>query len=110
MAVAAVSLTFAFYAANATEEGLRQEKGATEAALLDVQTRQQNLALERTRLAERRLAENHLDRALAVCALEAEPARGMLWLARALEAAGNDPDLERIIRINLAGWRHDFPL
>jgi WD40 repeat protein/tRNA A-37 threonylcarbamoyl transferase component Bud32 len=106
-AVAVVSLVFAVHAGRAAAD-LRHEQGLTQAALKDVET-QRNVAQERTRVAERRLAENYLERGLATCELEGEPARGMLWFARALEVTPDDaPDLARAIRANLAGWRSTF--
>jgi WD40 repeat protein/tRNA A-37 threonylcarbamoyl transferase component Bud32 len=56
--------------------------------------------------AEARLAENYLDRAAGVADRDEDPARAMLWLARALATApeGAD-DLRRVIRTNLAGCR-----
>jgi hypothetical protein len=54
---------------------------------------------------ERRRAENHLDSGL----MEAERGDvglGLLWMARSLETAPlQTDDLERIVRVNLAGWR-----
>jgi WD40 repeat protein/tRNA A-37 threonylcarbamoyl transferase component Bud32 len=62
-------------------------------------------AEERTELAESRLAEHYLDRALVSCDREGDPAMGMLWLARALKAApATATDLQTTIRANLAGW------
>ncbi len=107
VAVTVVSLVFAAHAGRAAEN-LRHQQDLTEAALADVKI-QRNTAQERTRVAERRLAENYLERGLATCELEGDPARGMLWFARALAVTPDDtPDLERTIRANLAGWRSTF--
>jgi WD40 repeat protein/tRNA A-37 threonylcarbamoyl transferase component Bud32 len=51
--------------------------------------------------AERRLAENYLDRGRTLCE-QGDTGRGMLWLARSLELA--PADLQRAIRLNLAIW------
>jgi WD40 repeat protein len=59
--------------------------------------------LNRTQ-AERRLAENYLDRAVGMCE-GGDLAGGMLWLARSLETAPPEAaDLARVIRTNLDGW------
>jgi WD40 repeat protein len=68
------------------------------------------LAADRLRVAldsaEGRLAENHLDRALGASDRDADPARGMLWLVRALETApAGATDLRRVIRTNLTACR-----
>jgi WD40 repeat protein/tRNA A-37 threonylcarbamoyl transferase component Bud32 len=56
------------------------------------------------REAERRLAENYLDRGLNLCE-QGEIGVGLLWLARALETAPEGQvDLQWAIRANLAGW------
>jgi WD40 repeat protein len=56
--------------------------------------------------AEGRLAENYLDRAVNVSDRDADPARALLWLVRALETAPDSAtDLRRIIRTNLAACR-----
>jgi WD40 repeat protein len=65
------------------------------------------LAADRLRVAldsaESRLAENYLDRALSAADRDADPARALLWLARALETAPDSAtDLRRVIRTNLA--------
>jgi WD40 repeat protein len=68
------------------------------------------LAADRLRTAlntaEDRLAENYLDRAISVSNRDADPARALLWLARALETAPDGAtDLRRVIRMNLAACR-----
>jgi hypothetical protein len=76
-------------------ESVRREEERTRAALRDSQ---------------RQLAENYLDRGLAVCDRDHDPAQGMLWLARALENAPDmPPNLESTIRTNLAGWCPQLP-
>jgi WD40 repeat protein/tRNA A-37 threonylcarbamoyl transferase component Bud32 len=68
-------------------------------------------AEEKTELAESRLAEHYLDRGLADCEREGGAALGMLWLARALEAApATAAGLHETIRTNLAGWGHQVHL
>jgi WD40 repeat protein/serine/threonine protein kinase len=90
VAVAALGLIMAVNAYNAAES-IRHEEERTRAALLAAQAR---------------LAENYLDRALAACEREADPARGMLWLTRCLEEAPQMPaGLEATVRANLARWR-----
>src|SRR5207245_10082117 len=59
------------------------------------------------RQAERRLAENYLDRALGIASIERDPARGMLWLVRASETVSSDAELDWTIRTNLTGWRQE---
>jgi WD40 repeat protein/predicted Ser/Thr protein kinase len=60
--------------------------------------------------AQRLSADLALGKALSLSE-QGEVARGMLWLAHSLEIAtdaGAD-DLERVIRLNLAGWRRRLP-
>jgi hypothetical protein len=55
--------------------------------------------------AERQLAENYLDRGLAMCQ-EGEVPAGLLWLGRSLRQAPADAEeLQRLIRLNLSAWR-----
>jgi WD40 repeat protein len=58
---------------------------------------------------ERLLARATFDRAEALCE-RGEVGRGLLWLARCLDLASHagDPDLERVVRANLAGWPSRF--
>jgi WD40 repeat protein/serine/threonine protein kinase/Flp pilus assembly protein TadD len=50
-----------------------------------------------------------LDKGLGLCE-QGDVDVGMLWLARALKEAPADAgDLDRVIRVNLAGWRHLAP-
>jgi WD40 repeat protein/tRNA A-37 threonylcarbamoyl transferase component Bud32 len=54
--------------------------------------------------ANRRLAESHLDRGLALCD-RGDVAEGLHWMVRGLEVApAESADLRRVIRLNLAGW------
>jgi WD40 repeat protein len=60
---------------------------------------------------EYRLAEDYLDRGLALCE-QGDAGRGMLWLARSLQALPPDAEhLQRVVRRNLSAWRaHVHPL
>jgi serine/threonine protein kinase/WD40 repeat protein len=51
----------------------------------------------------RRLAENCLDRGLALCD-QGEVAQGMWWLVRAWEYAGEFPELAAVVEANLSAW------
>jgi WD40 repeat protein len=63
---------------------------------------------ERTKEAQNRLAENYLERGLALCE-QGKEAHGVFWLHRALQATRADnPDLEQTIRGNLGGWSRQF--
>jgi WD40 repeat protein len=69
---------------------------------------QRDRADERAKVAQRRLAENYLDRGLALCA-QGNETHGVLWLHRALmEMPAEAQDLERTIRCNLSGWGRSF--
>jgi WD40 repeat protein len=117
LSLAAVSLVFAVHTSLAADE-LRAEQGRTRAALESVEDeqghtrsalaeekRQRGLADERLRLAQRRLAENELERGLTACTLENDPSLGLLWMARALRSLPEgEPDLERVLRTNLSAW------
>jgi WD40 repeat protein/serine/threonine protein kinase len=121
VAVAVVSLLWAVHSQQAADD-LGKEKRLTEKALAREKKTAANLRQnqgqlktastqlrKRTRLAERRLAENTLDQALKVCNLEGDPDRGMLELARALEVTpAHAGDLRRAVRINLAAWRGEL--
>src|SRR5262249_25929636 len=77
-----------------------REQRKTLAALDDAQAQRE--------LAERRLAESYLDRGLALCEQQ-DAARGMLWLARALQTAPADASqVQRVIRANLTGWQRQI--
>jgi WD40 repeat protein/tRNA A-37 threonylcarbamoyl transferase component Bud32 len=60
---------------------------------------------------ERFLVGTRIDQAVTLCE-RGEIARGMLRLAHGLEDAVRfqDADLERVIRVNLSGWRHALVL
>src|SRR5262249_24946792 len=59
---------------------------------------------QKQELAERRFAEQCLDRGVSLCA-EGKADRGMLWLARGLEVRPSATDApDRALRTNLAGW------
>jgi hypothetical protein len=104
--VAVVSFVLAVHSARSAA-GLRREQENTLGALREV-SEQHEMAQERTRLAEVRLAESYLDRGLALCTPGADPAAGLLWLARALESAPAEAaDLQHAIRANLAAWAWD---
>jgi WD40 repeat protein len=61
-------------------------------------------------LAERHLAESYMERAFIFSGQEQDYARGLLWLARALEtAAQSATDLQRTIRASLSTWGRGFP-
>jgi WD40 repeat protein/predicted Ser/Thr protein kinase len=55
---------------------------------------------------ERLLLTADVDRALTLCD-QGNVAQGLLWLTASLEQAErlHDPELERVIRVNLTGWR-----
>jgi serine/threonine protein kinase/WD40 repeat protein len=60
------------------------------------------------RQARKRAAEIALGRGLNLC-LEGNSHHGLLWLAQSLQLVPDDaPDLERVIRTNLAGWGGQF--
>src|SRR6266851_2569530 len=63
-------------------------------------------------LAQRRLAESYMERAFTFGGQEQDYARGLLWLARALETAPEPAaDLQQTIRASLSAWRREiFPL
>jgi WD40 repeat protein len=73
------------------------EKKRTDQALEQV--------LEKSAFIQRQSAEILLDRGLSLCD-QGDPARGLLWMARALRMApGKDQVLQSVIRSNLASWR-----
>ncbi len=93
-----VAFSAYFAAREATQRGRAEERaGAAEAAEGHARAEQREARRDEARLA--------LERGLSLCE-QGEPARGLLWLARALRSAseGQDPDLERVARCNLAGW------
>jgi WD40 repeat protein/serine/threonine protein kinase len=114
VAAAVISIFFAFHTHAAADRQaqdarrLEGEKKQTQAALADVKV-ERDRARRRTRLAERRLAELYLERGHQICSLERDIPRGLLWLARALEALpkGED-DLDWNIRVSLAAWSREL--
>jgi WD40 repeat protein len=97
VAVALVSSLFARHYFRAADD-LREEHNNTLAALNDVRTQRD--------LVQRQLAENYLNQGLAACALENDPAKGMLQLGRGLESTSDtNLDLTRTIRTEIAAWR-----
>ncbi|HEX9356369.1 MAG TPA: protein kinase, partial [Streptosporangiaceae bacterium] len=80
----------------AYSEGLTQS--------LRKEEKQRRLAEDRLVLSRRRLAENYLDQALTLGSRDRDPARALLWLARALEAAPDAPADQSTIRLNLSAW------
>jgi eukaryotic-like serine/threonine-protein kinase len=89
-ALVAITVLSTVFAAQQHEvaEKLRREKAQTEAALREQKRLSAMLAL---------------DTGLRLC--PEDVARGMLWLARGLEAApADDAALQRILRMNLAAW------
>jgi hypothetical protein len=106
--VAAVSVFLAVHSGR-TADDLRREQESTLDALSAARM-QEERAHERMRLAEGRLAEHYLDRAIALCERDGNPAAGLLWLARTLESApGDRSDLDRAARANLAAWHPEVP-
>jgi WD40 repeat protein len=70
---------------------------------------QRQLAENRLVLSRRRLAENYLEKALALGGRDRDPARALLWLARAVEAAPDAPADQSAIRRNLTAWGLHVP-
>jgi WD40 repeat protein len=90
VAATLVSIAFAAYQTRAADR-LRQEQRRTQEALDSSQQLSFRLAL---------------DRGLALCE-QKDTGLGMLWLTRALEVAPEGrTDLHRVLRVNLANWRH----
>src|SRR5262245_8149296 len=87
---------------------LEAEKGERERAVEaegEAQRAAQRLGREK-RQAQISLSTFLLDKGLDRCE-QGEVGLGMLWLARSLEKAPDDAaDLQRVIRMNLASWRH----
>jgi WD40 repeat protein/tetratricopeptide (TPR) repeat protein/tRNA A-37 threonylcarbamoyl transferase component Bud32 len=108
-----VSVLFALHQAEAAAqlaraaEDLRAEKKQTADALEASEKHRGQLEStdKRRRTYTRLSAEMALDKGLTLCE-QGDVRVGMLWLARSLEIAGGDaPDLEYVIRANLAYWR-----
>jgi hypothetical protein len=106
--VAAVSVFLAVHSGRTADELRREQESTLDA--LSAARMQEERAHERMRLAQARLAEHYLDRALALCERDANPAAGLLWLARTLESVpGDRADLDRVARANLATWHAEVP-
>src|SRR5262245_7961328 len=79
---------------------VREAKAAQRIGLAKRKT---DAALGESRRLSARLA---LDRGLALCEQD-QADYGLLWLARGLQLAPADTDeLQRLLRLNLAGWHH----
>jgi WD40 repeat protein/serine/threonine protein kinase len=86
-------------------ETLTGEHKRTIVAERDAKEAAERLRLEK-REAQIKLATSYLDKGLDFCE-QGEVGLGMLWVGRSLENAPEDAtDLQRVIRTNLAGWRH----
>jgi WD40 repeat protein len=98
-ATALASVALAGLLVLATAFALRERHNATQLAdALDESN-------ARLREAKYRLAENHLNRGLALCE-QNNVGPGLLWLARALNSAPPDAeDLRRYLRRSLAAWQ-----
>lgn len=89
LTIVAFSVVFAFREHRVADK-ISQEQANTAAALRQSQELAATLAL---------------DRGLGLCE-QGEVGRGMLWLVRSLELVPDDAtELQRVIRINLGGWR-----
>jgi WD40 repeat protein len=117
--VAAITLVAGLLVSNRLiadrEEKARQALVDRTAALDDLREAQNKTATafqreaDERRKAERLLAENYLDRGLAMCH-QGDIPTGFLWLGRSLERAPRDAEeLQRFIRISLAAWRSPLP-
>src|SRR5262249_24374389 len=98
-AASAISYSFAVQQSQAADR-LRVEQRQTQAALGEAEVQRALAQQLSTRLA--------MERGLFLCE-QGEAARGMLWLAHSLEIVpASARDLEREIRMNLAGWQHQM--
>jgi WD40 repeat protein/tRNA A-37 threonylcarbamoyl transferase component Bud32 len=94
--VAVVAATFGLYQSRAAED-LR--------SALNRAKQSEGKARDNEEKARSRLAENYLDRALALGNREGDAAAGLLWMTRALRAApASDRSLRELICTNLASW------
>jgi WD40 repeat protein/tRNA A-37 threonylcarbamoyl transferase component Bud32 len=88
-------------------EMVRQEQKRTQDAL-EVAKTERGRADDRAREIQRRLAENYLDRGLALCE-QGDTARGVHWLARSLLIAPSDQlAVSQVVRANLAQWQREL--
>jgi WD40 repeat protein/serine/threonine protein kinase len=79
---------------------LRQEQVQTQAALKEAENQR--------RVAEQLTASYALDQGVNFCN-QGDVASGMLWLTHSLEIAPDHvPELQRVIRANLAGWKREL--
>jgi serine/threonine protein kinase/WD40 repeat protein len=102
-ATAVVLPTLAWGQAEEAKKQTEEEKKKVE----DAFTREAGLRREaddQRRKLQRQSATLLLDRGIAL-AEQQDACRGLLWMTRALQVAGTEhPDLERVIRQNLASW------
>jgi WD40 repeat protein/serine/threonine protein kinase len=103
-ALALVTLTSIGLVGWQWREAVANAKEAKEKALAEADARRE--AERTTREVELLLLGADIDRAVTFCE-RGDMALGMLWLARCLPVAVRlqEADLERVIRVNLAGWR-----
>jgi len=113
IAMIVVLIIFAAYQTNnavrlaKNAEDLREEQKQTNAQKVRAE-KETIRADERTRAAERLLAESYLDRGLLLCE-QGDVERGMVWLAQSLRSApAGEKSLRRAARANLAHWRQRF--
>jgi WD40 repeat protein len=65
-------------------------------------------AIAKKETAEIRLAENELDYGLQSCRVDHNPAKGLLWMARALESSPESAhSIKQLIRRNISAWRQE---
>jgi WD40 repeat protein/tRNA A-37 threonylcarbamoyl transferase component Bud32 len=96
LAAVILSVSFAIYQAEAAED-LREA--------LDKATNERNRAEKERREVQRLSANMALDQGINLCE-EGDNKRGLPWLQRGLEIApADDADLQRVLRLNLDGWR-----
>jgi WD40 repeat protein/tRNA A-37 threonylcarbamoyl transferase component Bud32 len=83
-----------------------EEKAAAAATAQQLAEVEEHREIEARQETERLLAGAVLNHGVALCEA-GEMDRGLLWLVHALELAdrSRDPDLERVVRSNLAAWK-----
>lgn len=103
-AVAALSAALAVVAITGMAAVAWQWQRAEQKAADELSARRS--AEEKQRQVERLSVSIMLDQANSLCE-SGEVAQGLLWMAEALETSVRivEPDLERVARLNLAGWR-----